>query len=104
MNIICHYYFAIKITYRNKKFRSLSDSEKDIALLSCTILPDGTENYNRKKMATTLEEALKNVKKNQTRFEINKFTNDQIIAEIEIPIGCEYVSTTIHMMKIGKCV
>ena len=46
-------------------------------------------------MATTLEEALKNVKENQTRFEINKFTNDQIIAQIEIPTGCEYVSTTI---------
>lgn len=87
--------FCNKNNISEQEFRSLSDSEKDIALLSCTILPDGTENYNRKKMATTLEEALKNVKKNQTRFEINKFTNDQIIAEIEIPIGCEYVSTTI---------
>lgn len=49
MNIILPLLFCNKNNISEQEFRSLSDSEKDIALLSCTILPDGTENYNRKK-------------------------------------------------------
>lgn len=87
--------FCNKNNISEREFRNLSDSEKDIALLSSTILPKGTENYVGEKMTATLEGALKNVNENQTRLEIKKFTNDKVIAEIEIPAESEYVSTTI---------
>lgn len=82
-----------------EKYSKLSNDEKDIALLTSTIVNKEAD-INNSNQIGTLEEALNNVQKNQKNCSIDMFSNDKIRATIYADGGI--CSTTIPYDKNWK--
>lgn len=98
------YYMPLVFYNKNlisqKDFLNLDNEEKDIALLTGTVIENGETSEKAK--TENIQSALKNIKTNQDNFNIQKFTNDDIVGELTVPEEVKYVSTTIPYDKNWK--
>lgn len=83
--------FANEDSLSENTYLTLTDSEKDLALLTTTITTNGRDDYHK----PSLSQALENISRQQNSVDITNFQSDHIKGTILVSDNASYLSTTI---------